>query len=330
VLGRRLAAVVLAVGLVVAALLVRRAIDDEDDAAAPGTDSPAAGTLVLTCITELAAACRTVADERDDVEVRVEDAGATSAELAGEPDPASTWVTFAPWAEMVERDRALAGSSPAFATSEAVASSPLVLVGRDERMAPLVASCGDVTWVCLADEAGTSWTELGGEATWGVVRPGHDDPATSATGALVFASLVTAERGSTDFTAIDIEVDDALVSRLTSLERAAPRPAGGSDVLDTFLGTPQYDVVGVVQAVLEERAGSARDGLTVVPDGGRVADVVLARPASAPVPQDVATDLAAALTARGWGPPRAATPGEGLPSADVVIALQRDVWEQVT
>ena len=61
---------------------------------------------------------------------------------------------------------------------------------------------------------GTPWTDIGGEETWGVVRPAHAEPLTSGTGLLVLGAAVasfvaTPEIDADAVSRIDWETNDA-------------------------------------------------------------------------------------------------------------------------
>jgi hypothetical protein len=334
-LAKRLAALVAAAGLVVVALMVRQAMDDGGDDSASTDDpsstaAPDGDRVTLVCDTALADACRSVAERREDLTVVVEDAGVTAARVQS-GDAASAWLTFAPQPAMVERYRALADLPVAYGPAEAVASSPLVITARTERLAALAGSCAPaVSWACVGDAAGQPWSAVGGQPAWGEVKPAHDDPIRSAVGLLVLANLVVDERGTSDIATIDLQADEEFVGWLQTVERAALNSAGGATALDRLLTTGEVDVTGVPDAVLDQSIGAQGTAFDRVASPAQpVADVVLVAPEGARLPGDLAEDLTGALLSEGWDGPRAEAPGTGLPTADVMIALQQ-LWKDVT
>ena len=164
---KAVAALVAAVGLIVAAILARDALDDDGDSA--GGSSAGSGTTVV-CPSELADAC---AELDDDVTVRVEAASVTADRLttaadANEAD-VDVWLAPAPWAEVVADARERAGA-PALVgePSAVIGRSPVVLVMWNDRAAALEAGAcgGPVEWRCLGDAADRPWDTVGGETGW--------------------------------------------------------------------------------------------------------------------------------------------------------------------
>src|SRR5262245_14349484 len=98
--AKRVGAIVLAVVLIAGGLLLRRALDDDDDGGESGGD----GATTVVCIPELESACRALAAAHDDVELTVEDAGATYERVASDPASApDAWVTLHPWPGMTSQ-----------------------------------------------------------------------------------------------------------------------------------------------------------------------------------------------------------------------------------
>ncbi|HEX6310485.1 MAG TPA: hypothetical protein VF152_02535, partial [Acidimicrobiia bacterium] len=176
---RRVGALVVAVGLVVAALIIRARIDDE---------SRSDGSARLLCAAELADACRRLDEAVGGLDVTVEAVRTTFDRLVALPNEEvdrpgfDGWLVLEPWPAMVDVARAQGQLRPLFDTDATqLARSPLVIMVRNVRARALEdGPCnGTVNWVCLGDVAGATWDEIGGEASWGRVRVGNADPTTS-------------------------------------------------------------------------------------------------------------------------------------------------------
>lgn len=340
---RSVLALIAAAAMVAGALYLRQGDTGADEILSPSEP------VSIICVTELAAVCQTLGDE---AEVRVEEAGATAARLAGTDGvDADAWVTVAPWPQLVAEARARAGGEPLVGESPTVLGrSPLVMAVWEERGAVLAGECGDdFGWRCVGRWAGRAWVDVGGQRAWGPVKPGHADPSNSATGLLVLGQAVSDFVGTTDFSARDLD-DDGLLEWLTRLERAVPT-FGTSSVSPLQLmlrdGPGRYDVVGTTQA----EAGPFLD--RSAPRGGVVrlrypqplvvAEAVLAPLGPGGAPQrstdSVIEPGRAALAAAGWqveGQPLApgVTPepplpdDAGAPAAGVLDAL-RTRWEEI-
>jgi hypothetical protein len=351
VIARRLFAVAGAVALVVAALAVRDRIED-DDAGAAGGD----GRLV--CATELATACQELAAS-EGVQVVVEPAGVTADALVAAADGGDEavvglagWLAPEPWAEIVRTERARAAAPPLLDRPSApIARTPLVLAIWRERAAALRGRCGrPADWRCLAEVAGRSWADAGGEAAWGRVRPGHPDPSRTGAGLDVLGQIGTALTGRTDFSTADLETDEFL-GPFNRLERSVPSfdPPAGSPFAQMVLerAPTTYDAAGVYESeAAPALAGTAvRDRLTLLyPSPVVTADVVFAGITGADGASELAETVSGeaartALARAGWrvpGEPRARgvprrpalPPTSNLPSAGPAQALLA-TWEQV-
>jgi hypothetical protein len=291
--------------------------------------------LSVTCATELAAACERL--EESGVTVQVEAAGDTVAALAGDQaEGPDLWLVLAPWHEIARARGATAQSD----VSGVLARSPLVLAGFTERLDALEPACeGPVTWRCLGEQAGTPWRDLGlEEAGPAVVRPGHLDPSTSASGLLVAGSAVVSFAGRTDLDGADLD-DEALAAWFARLQAAVPefRPASGSQLTDMLTrGPASYDVVGTTEAeaaLLLGDPGSRPQQVQVLrAEPVATADVVLV---SFSGDVDEALDalgepLDQGLMAAGWrvGPGPSLPDDAGLPDPGFLVQLQ-DRWREV-
>ena len=79
-----------------------------------------------------------------------------------------------------------------------------------DRLDAITASCEDgaLTWKCVGDVAGKPWSTIGGEDTWGAVKPGFADPLTDGIGALVLAQGAVSFFGTTDLSSDQFNEDD--------------------------------------------------------------------------------------------------------------------------
>lgn len=197
----RLAALVVAVGLVVGALALR-----DRDASPDGDDGPAVadGTeVVVRCPADVASLCASL-DAVDEV-VPLREEVTTTVELAGGGVLDGAWVVPTAWADVVDDERVRAGGVEPLVRSEVVASTPVVFVGYTERISALAAACGTTTatlpMTCVADIAGSRWGDVNGEVAWGRVGIGHASPETTLglmTTATVAAGLAGADFGATE------------------------------------------------------------------------------------------------------------------------------------
>ncbi len=311
-MGRRVATVVLAVALIVGAFFLRRNVieggDDEPDA----TDGPDPAAE-LVCVTELEAVCDTLADADPELSVTVEAARVTLDRVTG-GESVPLWLTFEPFPTMT-------GS---LAAGDVLAASELVVGTRPPRQAELSTRCADqALWRCVGDLTGEDWND----APPGPVEPSVGDAGRSASGLASFASAVAGYFGAPQFSTVELAdpsflawvrpfVDAVPVEELTAgtpvgtmlTRQSAVNVAGTSDAEITALGEPGTGV---------ERS---------YPEPSMWLQAVLAAPAGAGVPEDLAADAAAALLDAGWErPDPSQTP---LPSATTMLAL-RGLWEEI-
>jgi hypothetical protein len=302
------------------------------------------------CITELADVCNTL-----DATVTIEPAGDTAARLIAATDNevnVDAWVTFAPGSQIVRDQRARDAHTALLDDDEGpLARTPLVVAALDDRAAALRQHCGaDLTWKCIGEVAGQPWTAAGGQETWGVVRPAHPEPQTSATGLLVLGQIVASYLASPDLSVGDIsrvdwETNDGFASWFQQLERSVPAEAfsPGVDPFARWLqarARNQYGVVAATEAeavpALAASAADIKDNTTVLyPAPVATADVVLA-----PVHEGRSTNkqqdaLRVALKQAGFRTPGGNAPTDpplpatnGLPSAGALDAL-RGYWKEV-
>jgi hypothetical protein len=272
---KRWLAIVVAGGLVVGAVLVRRALDGD-------TGGGDGDELALVCGAELAPVCDGLAAGDDRLRVAVEDASVTATRVAtGELDlDGGAWLVAAPWPAIAAAGTGSdADEFPDLAGSGVLAESPAVLVARRDRMEAIAATCGEPTWACIGERAGAPWTELGGQATWGRVEVALPAAGTAA-GAVTIDQAVASRVGRTDFAVNDLDDDPATSAwfdRLASQSQANQRD--DLSPLQQFLRVPgSLGVVGALGAEADTEIGraSSRDALiTVVPEPRATAQVRL-------------------------------------------------------
>lgn len=315
----RLGALALAVLLVAGAFALRARGDATPDPDTPShAPTAAADAGVITCAAELGI-CDALADALGDaVQVQVEDGVVTARGLA-EAATTHPWVTLGALVDVVADARDRASRRDLFAPDPPVAAtSPLVLVGWQDRLAVLDDACG-TTWSCIGEVATGTWAEVGGQAAWGSPKPAHAAPDRSGTGLLVAAQAVASRLDGAAVTSRALD-DPAFESWFAGLERAVPsfRPSSGSQLVEMVqFGRASRDVVGTTEAeaaAVLARAGSRGADLQVVPASPPVAaTAVVAVPVGTQVPAGLESAVTEVLQAAGWRV-AGATPGLALPT----------------
>ena len=355
---RRFLALLAAVGLVAAAVLVRTAIDGGTPGGGSG-GGDGDDTTTLRCGPDLQRVCEALADDREgsgDLEVRIESEGETAGRLAAEGSvglQADAWLTVGPWAAVAADDRAAAGAPPLElgGTSPPLARSPVVIVAAADRADALAGACPTgVTWACVGPLTGRPWTDAGGQATWGALRPGIAPPATGG-GLAVWSQAVSSETVSVGLPAdwARNDLDDPVVSAwfdqlASQARRAGP---GVADPLARFLVAPAtFGVVGALESAAgpaAARAAGRSDTRLIYPEPVVSAEVTLTAPAGSTVDEVldlIGSDrLSRALADAGWrvadqplapgvggGPPLPATSGLAAPGA---LAYLQERWEAI-
>jgi len=344
---RRVLAVVAAAAMVVGSLALRSRLDR--------SSTERSQVLRLTCATELAPACTTLAHGDARINLTVEAAGTTADRLAtSEANPGlDGWLTTAPWPDIVDQERRAHSLEPLFTPTKAtLARSPLVVAVWKDRAAVLGSHCpGGVQWRCLGEAAATAggWAALGGRPEWGAVKVGHATPASDGVGLAVLGQAVASWFGRPDVSTGDLD-DENFKTWFGGLERSVA-PSPGSP-LETMLATGRaaFDAVGTVEAEagpLLARAARGKDVDLLYPSPMATADIVLAAPSA-----DTAGSTASlrglvtgstgrkALAGAGWRVDGQARPpgvpdspplpaGANLPSPGLLDAL-RARWHEVT
>lgn len=333
--AKRLGAVLVAVALVAVGFVIRNA--RAGDGAPDDTSSPTSGPSdpdptderAVICVPELAAACEAIAAAQPDRSARTAAAATTfDALVAGDADDAPIWITAAPGPGMVDVQRTASGDEPLALEVTALASTPLVVVASQERLDALAGTCGDVDiWACLGDHAGEPWADLGGQASWGTLRPSIGDVDASVTALASFRAAASGYFGTTDFTRSSWESDTRFLGWLRPLVRtvgAADLSAGTP--LATMVTRPSaLDVAATTDAELAALGSRAETLARKYPRTAMSLDAVIAAPPGAGGTDELAELASAALTGSGWEPPA----DQVGPSASTTLALI-ELWEATT
>lgn len=337
-LVRRLLAVLVAVGLVLAAAEARsRLVDGE-------TSPAAADDLRVVCVRELAPVCDAITTATPPV---VEDA-ATTVERFAEGDPGlDVWLTLVPWPEVAAAASAQAGMSEVAATSSPVlARSPALIVARRDRLRALEPTCdgGRLTWRCVGDAAGRSWADLDGDPAWGRVKVGLDNPERSAEGLLSLSQATSDFFDGEEWTSRSLDSTDYF-TWLSGLGAAVEQAAGQTPLERMLLtGGADYEFAGALEATAVPLLRSAPQRAAQLDVRGVeaviTADVVVVGygEAGAPAVESVTAQVEGALADAGWRVAGTPPPSEsripalpednGLPSAAALEAL-RQLWIEV-
>ncbi|MFM2078341.1 MAG: hypothetical protein RJA49_2231 [Actinomycetota bacterium] len=318
--AKRVVALLAAALLIVGAVLIRRTIDHRGASAGDTTSVDATREQAVTCVEDLTELCATLRVKG--LTVKVEPLTTTLDAIAAGAGP-TAWVTFAP----IDQLAVGPDGTVAYGAAVPLASTRLSLATRAERADVLAAACGGaITWTCIGKRSGDAWTALGGEASWGNLAPGHDNPSRRALGLLAMGSASASYFGSTTFNAVDLDADPGFFGWFSRLERGIPAfVPNAATALDPLATGRAVDSVGSTEAaVTGVAAAPASRFIVTYPDPVGRADAVLVIANGSSLPSRVGSDLSSALLATpGWTP----TPSEptGIPSAGVLRSLL-DLW----
>ena len=316
---RRLATVVVAAALIVGAFLIRRnVIEGDDDADAGNAPEPASQ---LVCLTELEDVCTELLATHPDLDLTVEDARTTLDRVAA-GDPVPLWLTFEPFP-------AMADPAPFAADRPPLASSRLSVVTPTNRRDTLVAHCGTTAlWRCIGDVAGAEWSELDQSAAPGRVEPSVGDAGESALALASFAVAVAGYFGTVQLNSGLWLNDAAFIPWVRGLVREVPLSdlTSGTPAATLLTRPSAVNVAATSDAEIASLGAPAAELEPSYPEPSMWLQAVLATPAGTDVPDGLARDAAAALTAAGWARPE--TAAQPLPSATTMLAL-RQLWEEI-
>lgn len=314
----RLGALALAI-LLIAGALAWRGRGDDGGGSDGATDTPTvvADPGTVRCAAELRVCDALDAALGDDVDVVIED-GVVTARALKDATATESWVTLASLVDVVADARDRASRQPLFAPdAPVVGTSPLVLVGWQDRLAVVEEECG-VTWSCIGQVAGGTWQQAGGPGAWGSPKPAHDAPDASGVGLLVAAQAVASRLNDAPVTVRNLDTPETQ-GWFATLERAVPSfsPSSGSQLVEMVqFGPSSRDVVGTTEAeaaAVLTRAARVAD-LSVVPASPPVtARVVVAVPTGGTQPEGLDDALREVLQEAGWQV-EGGQPGVTLPS----------------
>lgn len=338
--GKRLAALVATIVMIVGAIFVRSRIDSADSA---GTGSSPAGpavgskgVLAIICSTELASACQDLrAVYNSKVEITVEPAGDTLDRLAVAPANKLSgllpdlWITLAPFPAMLDESRQ---SGPVVLTTTTLAQTDPQLVLQTDRAVALQAACGTAPlWRCIGDFAGTPWAEHQGAASWGSVRAGFADPAAEAIGLITLANAVGGYFSATDFSRGDWEADSGFsrwIGRVSSKSRLTPTSKSPLATLITQASALSIAATNSAEISRTPRANDPKyTALTLSPTLLLQTQSASFTESDADLQEQVLGSLRNTLTETyGWDAPT--DTGQSI-SAGTLIAL-RELWKEIT
>lgn len=348
---KRLLAFAAAAAMILLALAVRGRLDGG------GEDDRGRARPTVLCPAEVEGICADLED-RGLIDARIEQGdlvtelsapgAANAARRAGYDALLATATDVA-----IVRDAAARSqrSAPITAPGPVLGRSPLLLASWKDRAGVLAGRCGGkVDWRCLGEIGAAPWVDLGGNAAWGTVKPGHADPARHGLGLLAIGQAATSYFDRVNLSRDDYE-GDAFLDWFARLERAVRQASSGTPLEAMLLtGAAAYDIVGTTEAeALRSLKGASperRDQVELIyPARVATADLVLA-PFRGASQRDRATEIVGgdagrdALARAGWrvagtdpapgvrkAPPLPAT--TNLPDPDSLEALLA-TWQEVT
>ncbi len=327
--ANKIGAVVLAAALIVGAVFLRQAITADDDngggttdPSGPTTSRPAgSGGYQLICSTEFADICNAL--DASDVDVTIEPAGDTLAELAGEtavfPD---AWLTLEPFPEMlVETRQRPAGLSTDVQSTVIAATEPAIAV-KPQLATPIEDLCEQPIWACLGGEVGSTWDSLGVDFG-GTVKLGLRDPSSEASGLLHFATALTEyfpDQPLDDSPWLAADTNFSAWKRSLSSNVFTGYLTGQAPL--NLLATRQQTNVAAITTAEARVAPNATGFAQIDATPGIPFNAVLATFDGAD--DSVRADLEAALAEAGWDPPS----GEAFPATATTFIAIRALWRQ--
>lgn len=283
-MGRRVAAALVAVAMIGTALWWRQR-DEAAEATSSQTKPTANDVSSVVCPPDLMNVC-VAAGNATGIDIEAQNVDDTLAASA----PPSAWVAISPLP-----------AAAAFGTSTEMnetplASSPLTLVVLSDRSDALTATCGaTVDWECLGRNAGTAWSELGGDASWGTFRPGLSSTSTAIGAVSASAAVMSYFDGRSIDTA-----DPGFISWARQFARTVPTSTLSAG---TAVGTIQVrsSTLDIAAGTAAELAATNADRFDTVPVGDNIdVTIVLATTDGTRVPDAFVEALRDELTNTGW------------------------------
>jgi hypothetical protein len=335
---RRFLALLVAIGLVGGAYVVRTKVihkskttttgttTDPGNPGDPGNPTKTDPTLkpgmplTVICIEELRASCD-AASKATGTLITFEPAGVTLDRLAkadAATDPNTVWITLTGWDELLAsaQKRSLSGTGAASPT-QTLATTPVVITGPAERVDALNKQCAPLTWTCLGDQVGKRWDKIGGKSAWRDVEFVHTDPTTSASGLAAYAAAAAGRTGTPAFSST--ELNDPTISAWSKRLEGFNHPAE-ADPIGRLASGLDFFLVGTLQALLP--AGNA----VATPSPAVRTGAIITAVGSPKIDPPLVTALKAALETNKWD--NAVTQGvSGMPDA-IALDAARTHWKQ--
>ncbi|MCC7076497.1 MAG: substrate-binding domain-containing protein [Acidimicrobiia bacterium] len=201
---KRLFALLIAIGLIGGAVVVRRLLVET-----PGVEATDDIEVDVVCADEIEALCERAITSflaaEPELEGRpvavtatsMDSDAAHSAIASGEISPLVWIPASSTWVERVNEAKRAAGEPDIYLASGeyqylSIVESPTVFVGPRPRVETLEATCGGrLTWPCIRDATVRTggWGALGGDANWGLVKVGYANPVVTNTGLLALVLM---------------------------------------------------------------------------------------------------------------------------------------------
>lgn len=333
---KRVGALVAAVLLVVVALWVRGRLGGEGVRLGAGDPT---GTVV--CATEVARACEALREDHPEIAIRIEAAGATAQALTASTPGAvdfDVWLVAQPYAAVAgELFKAATGPAPLGTPSQPIAHSRLAFFVHQSRAAAFNGHCGNSpSWGCLLSAVSAdSWQAIGGDPTWGTVKPYITDPL--ETSGLVALGGAAAGAIEPPIDGPTIRDNAQFAGALHSLKRARVlTDQSTSGALQRMLAAgPSVADVVVALAAERDRFGSAAASKAILLYPAPVVSAeVVAVPRRGSENAESLVELLTgdagkeALTSTGWESAPAPAARKNSPSVGSHIVL-RQIWEEI-
>ncbi len=242
---KRLAAIVLAIGMVFGSVALRNSLENNTQAqTATGGNS----SFRLTCAAELADICAELEETQPNLTVKTEEAGATADRLTLLPDETDpgfdAWLTVGPWAEIVQDNRSFTENAGAILgkASKVLGSSPAQIVTSKSGEPALEAACGGaITWKCLGENPSLPQPQSIGMAS----------PNTGA-GLAVLTDATNSFFGTNSYSATDFE-EAAFIGWFEQLtKKSRESNLGMQTVLErAVVATGTYTTVGALRSEVD-------------------------------------------------------------------------------
>ncbi|MBW3536489.1 MAG: hypothetical protein KY395_01790 [Actinobacteria bacterium] len=332
---KRLGSLILAVVLVLGALWIRGRTGGGLLVAGGGLDGR------LTCSTELRRACEALSEDHPRLRVKVEPAGVTAEAIAARRGAApdfDVWLTLQPYGGVARELLGATTDRPVLGTaSGALAHSRIGMYVHESRAQTLSTHCqGQMAWGCVlgAISGGQTWDNIGGEETWGPIKPHIDDPAEASALLALGGAAVGLIGENPDGLTIRENADFA--TALSSLKRARTRselPASAALARMLAVGPSEIDIVVALTAERDRFGDAASKARLLYPAPVVSAQVVAVPRRNAEVARDLMDALLASrfretLESTGWDVGSPATGTQNSPSVGAHITL-RDMWREL-